>query len=103
MQLTIRENNNFVTFAAGPSTSNTQPVASTSRTMEAESETRKLHALRLSLLSAALDALPTLRTLPGVRAIPFVQVTTTLKQVHDGNGRPDERQFVVVRLVSHVF
>ncbi|XP_026324095.1 E3 ubiquitin-protein ligase UBR4 isoform X3 [Hyposmocoma kahamanoa] len=67
-----------VVVAAGPSTSNTQPVASTSRTMEAESETRKLHALRLSLLSAALDALPTLRTLPGVRAIPFVQVVLML-------------------------
>nr|XP_049698343.1 protein purity of essence isoform X3 [Helicoverpa armigera] len=67
-----------VAIAAGPSTSSSQPVASTSRTMEAESETRKLHALRLSLLSAALDALPSLRYLPGVRAIPFVQVVLML-------------------------
>ncbi|CAG5041717.1 unnamed protein product [Parnassius apollo] len=64
--------------AYGPSTSFTQPVPSSSRTIEAESETRKLHALRLSLLSAALDALPTLRNLPGVRAIPFVQVVLML-------------------------
>ncbi|KAJ8734252.1 hypothetical protein PYW07_014803 [Mythimna separata] len=64
--------------AGGPSTSSNQPVASTSRTMVAESETRKLHALRLSLLSAALDALPSLRYLPGVRAIPFVQVVLML-------------------------
>ncbi|KAL0896018.1 hypothetical protein ABMA27_012006 [Loxostege sticticalis] len=63
---------------AGPSTSSSHPVASTSRASEAENETRKLHALRLSLLSAALDALPTLRTLPGVRAIPFVQVVLML-------------------------
>ncbi|KAJ0180973.1 hypothetical protein K1T71_003058 [Dendrolimus kikuchii] len=63
---------------AGPSTSSSQQVASTSRTVEAESETRKLHALRLSLCSAALDAVPTLRTLPGVRAIPFVQVVLML-------------------------
>ncbi|XP_047525824.1 E3 ubiquitin-protein ligase UBR4 [Pieris napi] len=63
---------------AGPSTSSSQPVASTSRGPEAESETRKLHALRLSLLSAALDALPTLRNLPGERAIPFVQVVLML-------------------------
>ncbi|CAH0600763.1 unnamed protein product [Chrysodeixis includens] len=67
-----------VVITAGPSTSSNQPVASTSRTMEAESETRKLHALRLSLLSAALDALPSLRYLPGVRAIPFVQVVLML-------------------------
>ncbi|KAF9412274.1 hypothetical protein HW555_009165 [Spodoptera exigua] len=67
-----------VAITAGPSTSSSQPVASTSRTMEAESETRKLHALRLSLLSAALDALPSLRFLPGVRAIPFVQVVLML-------------------------
>ncbi|XP_068628453.1 E3 ubiquitin-protein ligase UBR4 isoform X2 [Battus philenor] len=63
---------------AGPSTSSAQPVPSSSRTIEAESETRKLHALRLSLLSASLDALPTLRNLPGVRAIPFVQVVLML-------------------------
>lgn len=49
--------------------------------MEAESETRKLHALRLSLLSAALDALPSLRYLPGVRAIPFVQVRNLLARL----------------------
>ncbi|XP_063828894.1 E3 ubiquitin-protein ligase UBR4 [Ostrinia nubilalis] len=67
-----------VAITAGPSTSSSQPVASTSRASEAENETRKLHALRLSLLSAALDALPTLRTLPGVRAIPFVQVVLML-------------------------
>lgn len=54
--------------------------------MEAESETRKLHALRLSLLSAALDALPTLRTLPGVRAIPFVQVKTSQYLLHDSKS-----------------
>ncbi|XP_069365949.1 E3 ubiquitin-protein ligase UBR4 isoform X13 [Maniola hyperantus] len=63
--------------AAGPSGSS-QPVASTSRTVEVENEARKLHALRLTLLSAALDALPSLRTLPGVRAIPFVQVVLML-------------------------
>lgn len=63
-----------IMHSAGPSTSSAQPVPSTSRNIEAENETRKLHALRLSLLSAALDALPTLRNLPGVRAIPFVQV-----------------------------
>ncbi|XP_013144239.1 PREDICTED: E3 ubiquitin-protein ligase UBR4 [Papilio polytes] len=62
----------------GPSTSSAQPVASSSRTAEAESEARRLHALRLSLLSAALDALPSLRALPGVRAIPFVQVVLML-------------------------
>lgn len=67
----------FLTYATGPSSCNTQPVASTSRTIEAESETRKLHALRLSLLAAALETLSTLRTLPGVRAIPFVQVQTS--------------------------
>ncbi|XP_045509182.1 E3 ubiquitin-protein ligase UBR4 isoform X10 [Colias croceus] len=63
---------------AGPSTSSSQPVASTSRAVEAENETRKLHALRLSLLSAALDAMPSLRNLSGVRAIPFVQVLLML-------------------------
>ncbi|CAH2989845.1 unnamed protein product [Chilo suppressalis] len=62
---------------AGPSTSS-HPVASTSRASEVENEARKLHALRLSLLSAALDALPTLRNLPGVRAIPFMQVILML-------------------------
>ncbi|XP_013166692.1 PREDICTED: E3 ubiquitin-protein ligase UBR4 isoform X4 [Papilio xuthus] len=67
-----------VAMPAGPSTSSAQPVASSSRTAEAESEARKLHALRLSLLTAALDTLPTLRTLPGVRAIPFVQVVLML-------------------------
>ncbi|XP_061716898.1 protein purity of essence isoform X2 [Cydia pomonella] len=65
-------------ITAGASTSLSQPGASTSRTAELETETRKLHALRLSLLSAALDALPTLRSLPGVRAIPFVQVVLML-------------------------
>ncbi|KAL4709767.1 hypothetical protein ACJJTC_001221, partial [Scirpophaga incertulas] len=63
---------------AGPSTSSSQPVASTSRASEVENEARKLHALRLSLLSAALDSLPILRNLPGVRAIPFVQVILML-------------------------
>lgn len=53
-------------------------MASTSRTLEAESETRKLHALRLALLTAALDTLPTLREMPGVRAIPFVQVSLAM-------------------------
>ncbi|XP_038209068.1 E3 ubiquitin-protein ligase UBR4 isoform X2 [Zerene cesonia] len=67
-----------VSVTAGPSTSSSQPVASTSRAVEAENETRKLHALRLSLLSAALDAMPTLRNLSGVRAIPFVQVLLML-------------------------
>ncbi|CAB3259165.1 unnamed protein product [Arctia plantaginis] len=67
-----------VSIAAAPSSSSSQPVASTSRTIEAETETRKWHALRLSLLSAALNALPTLRYLPGVRAIPFVQVVLML-------------------------
>ncbi|XP_045509130.1 E3 ubiquitin-protein ligase UBR4 isoform X4 [Colias croceus] len=67
-----------VSVTAGPSTSSSQPVASTSRAVEAENETRKLHALRLSLLSAALDAMPSLRNLSGVRAIPFVQVLLML-------------------------
>ncbi|XP_061383112.1 E3 ubiquitin-protein ligase UBR4 isoform X4 [Danaus plexippus] len=62
---------------AGPSSSS-QPMASTSRAAEAENESRRLHALRLSLLSAALDTIPTLRTLPGVRAIPFIQVVLML-------------------------
>ncbi|KAJ2946624.1 hypothetical protein O0L34_g12681 [Tuta absoluta] len=62
----------------GPSGSTPVAVPSTSRAVEAENETRKLHALRLSLLSAALDALPSLRTLPGVRAIPFFQVILML-------------------------
>ncbi|OWR51411.1 purity of essence [Danaus plexippus plexippus] len=53
-------------------------MASTSRAAEAENESRRLHALRLSLLSAALDTIPTLRTLPGVRAIPFIQVVLML-------------------------
>ncbi|XP_072935202.1 E3 ubiquitin-protein ligase UBR4 isoform X5 [Epargyreus clarus] len=65
-------------MAAGPSTSSSHPAASSSRTTEAESEARKLHALRLALLCAALDALPQLRALPGVRAIPFVQVVLML-------------------------
>ncbi|XP_060810461.1 E3 ubiquitin-protein ligase UBR4 isoform X2 [Amyelois transitella] len=78
-----------VANAAGPSTSSSQPVASTSRAVEAESETRKLHALRLSLLSAALDALPSLRSLPGVRAIPFVQVVLMLASDLDSSVEAD--------------
>ncbi|XP_050663780.1 E3 ubiquitin-protein ligase UBR4 isoform X18 [Leptidea sinapis] len=55
---------------AGPSTAS-QPAAP-------ESESRKLHALRVSLLSAALSALPALSALAGVRVIPFVQVVLML-------------------------
>lgn len=82
---------------AGPSTSS-QPVASTSRAIEAETETRKLHALRLSLLSAALDALPSLRSLPGVRAIPFVQVVLMLAGDLDSSVEGD--RVVLERLLE---
>ncbi|XP_028033464.1 protein purity of essence isoform X1 [Bombyx mandarina] len=78
-----------VAVTAGPSTSSSQPVASTSKTVEAESESRKLHALRLSMLSAALDALPTLRNLPGVRAIPFFQVVLMLASDLDSSLERD--------------
>ncbi|XP_041973883.1 protein purity of essence isoform X2 [Aricia agestis] len=83
--------------AAGPSSSS-QPVASTSRVVEVENEARKLHALRLSLLSAALDALPTLRTLPGVRAIPFVQVILMLAGDLDSSVEGD--RVVLERLLD---
>ncbi|XP_039765320.1 protein purity of essence isoform X3 [Pararge aegeria] len=82
---------------AGPSGSS-QPVASTSRTMEVENETRKLHSLRLTLLSTALDALPTLRTLPGVRAIPFVQVVLMLAGDLDSSVETD--RVVLERLLD---
>ncbi|XP_052737360.1 protein purity of essence isoform X1 [Bicyclus anynana] len=82
---------------AGPSGSS-QPVASTSRTVEVENETRKLHALRLSLLSAALETLPTLRRLPGVRAIPFVQVVLMLAGDLDSSVETD--RVVLERLLD---
>ncbi|CAH0722275.1 unnamed protein product, partial [Brenthis ino] len=82
---------------AGPSSS-THPLATSSRALEAETEARKLHALRLSLLSAALTALPTLRTLPGVRAIPFVQVILMLAGDLDSSVEGD--RVVLERLLE---
>ncbi|XP_047533883.1 protein purity of essence isoform X2 [Vanessa atalanta] len=82
---------------AGPSSSS-QPMASTSRAVEVENEARKLHTLRLSLLSAALDAVPTLRTLPGVRAIPFVQVVLMLAGDLDSSAEGD--RVVLERLLE---